>query len=71
MIVELSKTDIINMLRGIDPGYSDTDRLERLGLGYYVGGFADRWEWNSLRSGAWDDFTEEELFELYKELKRG
>lgn len=70
MTVELGKTDIINMLRGIDPpSYSEIDRLERLGLGYYVGGFADTWEWNSLRNGAWDNFTAKELFELYKELR--
>lgn len=69
MTVELGKTDIINMIRGVDPGYAEIDRLERLGLGYYVGGFDDRWEWYSPRSDAWEDFTDEELFEIYKELR--
>ena len=69
MIVELDKIDVINMLHGIDPSYEKIDKFESLGLGHYVGGFADRWEWDGLYSPAWERYTEEQLFDFYQELK--
>lgn len=69
MIIELDKTDIINMILGTYPTYEQMDKFERLGLGYYIGGFDDKWVWNSY-SNAWKRYTEEQLFEFYKELKK-
>lgn len=66
MIVNLDRTDICNMLSGVEPSYEEMDRLERIGLGYYVGGFNDEWHWNGTRFA---DFSDEQLLEIYKSLK--
>lgn len=42
--------------------------LEDLGLGDYTGGFADRFNWNSATHECWDEYSEETLFQLYKDL---
>ena len=62
MNVELTKRDIIHLLRGVEPSY------DKMGLGYYTGGFVDRFEWQYPNYRLWDKYSEEELFNLYKRL---
>lgn len=66
MIVDLDRTDICNMLAGVEPSYEQMGRIEKLGLGYYVGGFSDQWHWNET---SFEDFSDEELLEIYKSIK--
>lgn len=66
MIVEIDRRDICNMLAGAEPSYEQMGRIEKLGLGYYVGGFSDQWHWNGTRFA---DFSDEELLEIYKSIK--
>lgn len=66
MIVDLDRADICNMLSGVEPSYEQMGRIEKLGLGYYVGGFSDQWHWNET---SFEDFSDEELLEIYKSIK--
>jgi hypothetical protein len=65
MIVELNKEDLCNLLGGTSPSYGLMDKISKMGLGYYVGGFSDEWKW-TLRNA--DSYSKEELWDLYKEI---
>lgn len=66
--MELNKEILINALRGTSgPNYNSITKYENLGLGKYVGGFKDCFEWNNISS--FEQFTEEQLKELYIEIK--
>ena len=45
MIVELNKEDLCNLLGGTTPPLKLLNKISRMGLGYYPGGFDDRWTW--------------------------
>ena len=66
MNVNLSKDDLISLIRGKSPKCDYADQLMKRGLMGYVGGFNDSyyWEVESLKK-----LTEEELFELFCEVK--
>ena len=67
MLCELSKLDLWMLLRGVNPpSHEWYDKLEHLNLGHYVGGFADRWQYNSTLE--MPDLSEEELWNLYKQM---
>ena len=69
MTVDLEKIDIINLVRSTTPYYNDMIEITEMKLGYYIGGFSDEWFWLSKNDSVWDNFTEQELFDLYKKLK--
>ena len=69
MTVDLEKIDIINLVRSTTPYYNEMSEIEEMELGSYFGGFSDRWDWEHEESEVWDNFTEQELFDLYKKLK--
>lgn len=71
MTAGLDKKDLISLIRGICPSYEQMSDFEKLGLGTYTGGFADKWDWNSKDSSCWDEFSEGELYGLYLTLKIG
>lgn len=68
MKVELDKRDIIHLLRGVEPSYDTMGLIEDMGLGSYIGGFKDIFDWKHTTSSCWDKYSEEELFELYLKL---
>ena len=68
MNVELTKRDIIHLLRGVEPSYDNMGTVEDMGLGYYTGGFVERFEWQYPNYHLWDKYSDEELFNLYKRL---
>ena len=70
MIVELEKSDIINMICGVNPDYSQIKKLEEMGFGEYTGGFANDWRWQWKEAKCWKEHTEEQLYNLYKELTK-
>ncbi len=71
MQVELNKEDIIYLLKGTEPAtYGIMDLIINMGLGYYTGGFVDRFYWNSPNNDCWEKYSENELFELYLKLKQ-
>ena len=71
MKVDLSKKDVIHLLRGVEiPDYKTMFEIRNMGLGEYVGGFVDSFEWYNTNSESWDKYSEEELFKLYKELTK-
>lgn len=61
MVVDLSREDIINLLRGTNPGWDVMDKIPE-NLGYEIGGFVGEWKWTISVN---DPQTDEELFELY------
>lgn len=62
MLVELDKTDLVRLVKGYEPDYSQTD--ERYGT--YCGGFNDYWTWDI---GKLHDISEEDLWDFYQNLK--
>jgi len=71
MKVDLSKKDVIHLLRGVEIyDYKTMFEIRNMGLGEYVGGFVDSFEWNNTNNKSWDKYSEEELFRLYKELTK-
>lgn len=67
MIYNLDRTDIKNLLRGISfPPYEVLEELQKRKLGYYTGGFYDRWTWDLSNTKE----SDQDLFELYLRLKK-
>lgn len=62
MNVDLNKTDLITLVMGFDPDYSQMD--ER--YGQYYGGFNDYWKWDSHKLS---QLSESNLWGLYQKLK--
>lgn len=65
MIQNLTQKDLIRLIRGCEPGMEYINELMRCGLGVYVGGMNDHWEWADKESDHWNDVSEEELWQLY------
>jgi len=71
MEVNLSKKDIICLLRGVEiSDYKTLFGLSDMGLVQYIGGFVDNYEWNSTYSKSWEKYSEEELYELYRKITK-
>lgn len=64
MTIEVDRQDIIRLINSSYPDYNDINKFEKLGLGNYVGGHCDRWEWNHDED-CWSKFTIEALYALY------
>lgn len=67
--VELKRKDIIRLLRGVScPSYTLINKLTKLGLGNFVGGFCERWDW--IDSYTMNDLNIPtiELYDLYIQL---
>ena len=68
MNLDLTKKDLWILIRGLTPpSYDWINKLETMGFGSYVGGFADKWNYNPV----WQvpDMSEEELWGIYLEMK--
>lgn len=65
MIQDLTRTDLVRLIRGCEPGMEHVGMLQQHGLGVYVGGMNDHWEWTDKESCHWNDVSEEELWQLY------
>lgn len=71
MEINLSKRDIIHLLRGVEvPDYKTLCELRDVGLVEYMGGFVDNFEWKGIDRAIWDEYSEEELYELYIKLTK-
>ena len=69
IIVELDRYEILSLIKGICPSYSLINELTNQGFGRYIGGFAERWEWNE-NDDFWKKYSIEHLFDIYKNIKR-
>lgn len=65
MIQDLTRTDLVRLIRGCEPGMEYVGMLQQHGLGEYVGGMNDRWEWAGEECNHWNEVSEEELWKLY------
>lgn len=71
MEVNLSKKDIVHLLRGVEiSDYKTLFELSDIGLVQYIGGFVDNYEWSSTYSKSWDKYSEEELYVLYRKITK-
>ena len=66
MLVEIDKKDIIRLIRGTYPTYENMGMWAKLDLGRYVGGFADRWDWEEEYSKKWDKYSTKDLYDFYR-----
>ena len=66
--LEMSHKDIVNMLRGTYPGYDIVDRIISMGLGCYVGGQGDHFEWHYATDSRWGKYSIEALYYLYLDI---
>lgn len=61
--------DLWRLLRGTEPPTLEwMEKLEKLGLGAYRGGFSDRWEYNSIFDVP-DNLTDAEMWDIYKQMR--
>lgn len=68
MVVNLDRKDIVILLMGITcPAYEYIDKLTKMGLGQFYGGMGERWEWKHNLYHC--EYSDEELYNLYLELK--
>ena len=65
MIQNLTRTDLVLLIRGCEPGMEYVGMLQQHGLGMYVGGMNDHWEWTNKECDHWNEVSEEELWQLY------
>lgn len=68
MKVDLTKEDLIILIKGSSPCYKLMSHPLIAANGYYVGGFVDHWEWNH---NAFKNCTEEQVYEVYLLIKSG
>lgn len=68
MLVELNRSQIITLLTSIDPSWGQMDELTRRGMGRFVGGMFEHWEWD-YRAIYKSNLFDEDLYELYQELR--
>lgn len=68
MLVELNRSQIITLLTSIDPSWGWIDELTRRGMGRFVGGMSEHWEWDH-RAIYKSNLFDEDLYELYQELR--
>lgn len=66
--VELNRYEILSLIKGICPSYSLINELTDQGFGRYIGGFAERWEWNE-NDDFWKKYSIEHLFDIYNNIK--
>ena len=66
--VELDRSEILSLIKGICPSYSLIDELENMGFGKFIGGFVEKWEWTE-NNKFWKKFPIEQLFDIYKNIK--
>lgn len=64
MTIEVTKEDLIYLLKGIYPGYSIMEELQEKGIGRYSDSRGWWWEEDLLSS-----MTEDQLFTLYNRCK--
>ena len=58
MIQDLTRTDLVRLIRGCEPGMEHVGMLQQHGLGEYIGGMNDRWEWAGEKCDHWNDVSE-------------
>lgn len=66
--VELDRSEILSLIKGICPSYSLINELTNQGFGKFIGGFVERWEWNE-NVNFWKKYSIEQLFDIYKNIK--
>jgi len=66
MLLDLTKRELICLVRGCEPSYEQMDIPIIRTLGYYYGGHSDEWTWNY---GAFDGMSELQIYEVYKILQ--
>lgn len=69
MTCELTKMDLWRLLKGTEPPtYEWIDKLAKLGVGDYIGGFSDRWQY---KGGFYfpEHLSEDELWEIYIQMR--
>jgi len=66
MILDLEKSDLINLLMGTSPNYDVMEDPTIKPYGDYTGGFVDKWSWNKF---SLVDLEDETLFDMYLTCK--
>lgn len=66
MIVELSKDDLITLVKGLECPNKMMSKYSKLEIGSYTGGFVDRWDWDKY---GLKKLNEEELYNVFQECK--
>lgn len=67
-MVNLEKEDLVNLVIGIQPYYTDMEIPIIKRCGYWCGGFVDQWEWNK---DALKNLSEDDLMWIYTAIKKG
>lgn len=66
MTIDLDRKDLIALVRGTSPNFSEMNNPKIKKHGSWVGGHHDRWDWNF---SSIENASDAELIELYKICK--
>lgn len=66
MNIEITKEELISLIKRHWPDFQQMDIIEVMGFGRYIGGFTDEWEWNE---DALNKLHEEKLLQILEELR--
>ena len=64
MILELTKDNLIKLVKGSKPKSNLMGEYSKLEYGNYIGGFVDEWTWYEW---VLEELSEEELYKIFKE----
>lgn len=66
MLIDLNRNDLLNLVKGCEPGYNVFNHPLVMKSGTYHGGFAEQWSWDKLDDLTDDELTDDDLIELYR-----
>lgn len=66
VVLYLEKQDLIHMVKGTNPSYSEMENPLVKRCGSYCGGFNDEWTWDKYKL---EKLSEEQLIEVYRICK--
>lgn len=65
--IEVSKEDLVNLITGTSPSFDLINSFTEMGIGNYIGGHVDRWNWNR---STLENLDEHELLEIYNRMRK-
>ncbi len=65
--IEVNKEDLVNLITGISPSFDLINPFTEMGIGNYIGGHVDRWNWNR---STLENLDEHELLEIYNRMRK-
>jgi hypothetical protein len=67
MLIEITKQELIKMIKGFSPTFKYMNDYIENGFGHWIGGFVDEWSWDD---NFLNKLNEKQLLLLFEKLKK-